>query len=145
MFFSPTCQYAIRALIHLAGETNSGPVLARSIAEGENIPQQFLSKILHSLSKRGLVVSTKGPGGGYQLAKLANQISVHDIAEVIDGPIELDDICALGLDKCSDSQSCPIHRQWKQFKNHFQLATHSVMLDQMARTLKDKRKNKAAK
>ena len=145
MFFSPTCQYAIRALINLASSKSEGPVLARTIAEEEGIPQQFLSKILHILSKRGVVVSTKGPGGGYQLASPARDISVFEIVKAIDGPIDIEDVCILGLDQCSDAQSCPMHSRWKQFRSFYMEMTHTVMLDQMVTTLSAKRSSKGSK
>ena len=142
MFFSPTCQYAIRALINLASSTSKGPVLVRTIAEEEGIPQQFLSKILHTLSKQGILVSTKGPGGGYQLANPPKEISVFEIVKAIDGPIDIDNVCILGLDECSDVQSCPMHSHWIQFKNYYMEMTHTVMLDQMVSTLHAKKANK---
>ena len=145
MFFSPTCQYAIRALINLASSKSKDPVPARTIAEEEGIPQQFLSKILLTLSKQGVVVSTKGPGGGYLLTSPAKDISVFEIVKAIDGPIDLSDICILGLDKCSDTQSCPMHSRWKQFKSYYMEMTHTVMLDQMVKTLRAKRSDKKIK
>lgn len=139
MFFSPTCQYAIRALINLANSNSKYPVLARTIAEEEGIPQQFLSKILHTLSKQGVLVSTKGPGGGYQLASPASEISVFELVKAIDGPIDIDDVCILGLDKCSDVNSCPMHDRWKEFRSYYMKTTHTVMLDQMVKTMRAKR------
>lgn len=65
---SQKTRYAIRALQHLADRYAEGPVQRAEIAEKQNIPYTFLSTILSELSRMGLVVSLRGPGGGYQLA-----------------------------------------------------------------------------
>ena len=90
MVFSPTSQHALRALIYLATHQDAGPSLGRTIAEEEQIPRQFLSKILHSLRNAGLVKSTMGPGGGYELSRPAKKIMVEDVVEAIEGPLRLD-------------------------------------------------------
>ena len=71
---SPTCQYALRALVHLGGAGKDQPVLARDIAQAQDIPGPFLSKILQMLAQGGLVRSQKGPGGGYMLGRPADSI-----------------------------------------------------------------------
>ncbi len=140
MIFSPTCQYALRALIYLATHENGGPVLGRVIAESENIPRQFLAKILHSLGNSGLVSSTMGPGGGYELARPAGDISVREVVAAVDGPLVWDDTCVLGLDECSDKDCCALHDQWKVFKDKLQKSVSSLSLKDAAGTLVKKRK-----
>ncbi|MFQ5608581.1 MAG: RrF2 family transcriptional regulator [Candidatus Zixiibacteriota bacterium] len=140
MIFSPTCQYALRALIYLATHEKAGPVLGRTIAESETIPRQFLSKILHSLRNSGLVTSTMGPGGGYELARPARSIAVREVVAAIDGPLTLDETCVLGLDECSDKNSCALHDQWKVFRERLEKSISSLTLEQASATLVKKRK-----
>lgn len=143
MLYSPTCQYALRALIYLASQKNADPVLGRKIAEDEGIPKQFLSKILHLLRNKGLIITTKGPGGGYRLARPAQRISLGQVVEAIDGKMDISQRCILGLDKCSDEESCALHDQWKKFQKQYLSTIKGLNLEQAATTLK--RKRKAAK
>lgn len=138
--YSPTCQYALRALIHLALRDGEGPVLARDIAEAEDIPRQFLSKILHDLRVKGLLRSQKGPGGGFVLALPAESISVSQVVNAVDGVQDLTRRCILGLDQCSDEESCALHGAWLAFRSQYQATIASLSLADMARTLSRKRR-----
>ena len=98
MIHSPTCQHALRALIYLAEKNSPGPVLVREIADKSRVPRQSLAKILHALRNKGLVRSTKGPGGGYRLARAGESMRVVEVIEAVDGHVELRKACVLGLD-----------------------------------------------
>lgn len=139
MILSPTCKQALRALIFLATEEGHGPIQIREISQAEGIPHPFLAKILHSLRNRGLVRSTKGPGGGYQLAKPAVEIKVEDVIHAIDGSIDLNSVCILGLDSCTDETPCALHEQWKAFRQLFASTIGSLSLKEAATTLTAKR------
>lgn len=139
MIHSPTCQHALRALIYLAHKNSAKPVLVREIAEAAEVPKQSLAKILHSLRNKGLVKSTKGPGGGYQLARPGWEMKVIEVIEAVDGPVDLSANCILGLDRCSDDAPCALHDYWKLFREQY-FSTISVMtLEQAARSLERKR------
>lgn len=139
MIHSPTCQHALRALIYLAEKNAPGPVLVREIAEASDVPQPSLAKILHSLRGRGLVRSTKGPGGGYQLARPGDQLRVVDVIEAVDGQIDLNSVCVLGLDTCNDEASCALHDVWKLFRQNYAATLSSMTLRAAAEVLKAKR------
>lgn len=139
MIYSPTSQYSLRALIHLALKEGKGPVLVRDIAEIEAIPKQFLSKILHGLRNKGLVISTKGPGGGYQLARPATKITVREVIETIEGDQDLSKRCILGLDACNDKLPCALHDSWKVFRTQYTSVIGVVTLAEAAKTLGAKR------
>ena len=126
MLHSPTCGHALRALIYLAHKNAPGPVLVREIAEAAEVPHQSLAKILYGLRNKGLVRSTKGPGGGYQLARPATEITVIEVIEAVDGPIDLSRSCILGLEECHDGAGCALHRHWKQFREQY-FSTISMM------------------
>jgi Rrf2 family protein len=78
-------EWAIHCCSMLASLPDNAALPARRLAEFFNLPEHYLAKHLQSLSQAGLVVSTKGPGGGYRLARLAAEISLLDIVEAIDG------------------------------------------------------------
>ena len=139
MIHSPTCQHAMRALIYLAHRNSSRPVLVRDIAEASEVPRQSLAKILHGLRNKGLVRSTKGPGGGYQLARTGVGMTVIEVIEAIDGPINLNQTCILGLDVCTDEESCALHDYWKMFREQYFSTISSMTLAEAAAALEKKR------
>jgi len=139
MIYTPTCQHALRALTHLAGRPDRRPALVRDIAEAEDVPHQFLSKILHDLRKKGFVQSKKGPGGGYFLAKPPADILVTDVVHAVDGTADLSKICVLGLDHCTDTDSCALHDLWTRFRDRFVTAMTPLTLHDLARTRARKR------
>lgn len=88
MNFSARTEYACIAVTELAMRRGGDPVRIRSIAEAHGIPSRFLVQILLQLKGAGLVRSTRGAAGGYRLAKPPNEITLADIMEVVDGPLE---------------------------------------------------------
>jgi Rrf2 family protein len=84
---SKRTQYCLRALYGLARKHGEGPVLIVDLAENEAIPKRFLEQILLSLKNQGLVLSKKGKGGGYYLAKPPEEITLASIIRIIDGPL----------------------------------------------------------
>ncbi len=109
---SRTSTQVIKAFIELAklekGEyEGAGAIAARIMA-----PRNYLGKMLQSMAGHGLVVSQKGTGGGFRLARPAHKITLYDIVEPIDN-VTLWSECALGLKRCADSNPCVIHHRWK--------------------------------
>lgn len=125
---SNTTRYAIRAVIYLALNNESSTKIGiKQISKELDIPTPFLGKILQSLAKHKLLSSTKGPHGGFGLAKDPFQISLMDIVEIIDG-LDNFNSCILGLPSCTeDNAHCPIHKNYagirEQLKNLFSTET----------------------
>ena len=140
MIHSPTCQHALRALIYLASRNPEKPVLVRDIAEAAKVPRQSLSKILHGLRNKGLVKSTKGPGGGYRLARPGGDMKIIEIIEAVDGPLRLTRSCVLGLDECNDDEECALHDYWKSFREQYYSTISLMTLEAAAASLDQKRK-----
>jgi Rrf2 family protein len=89
---SARTDYAIRALLMLAEQAESAqsagaPISVDSLAHRQTLPRKFLEAILGDLRRAGIVVSQRGPSGGYRLAKPADQISLGDVFRVVDGPL----------------------------------------------------------
>src|SRR5438309_7478785 len=80
---SITSQYALRALSHLARQTE-GAVLGRDLAQSVEIPANYLSKVLLVLRNAGLVDTTRGSGGGYRLRRPANEVRLIDVVELFE-------------------------------------------------------------
>ena len=108
---SKKCKYALKALIRLGKEYDSGLVLTDDIAKSEHIPKKFLEQILLHLRNEGLLTSKRGVGGGYSLRKRPSDIVVLDIVEMLDGPIAPLP-CALDRPTepcgCPDPMRCPL-------------------------------------
>jgi Rrf2 family protein len=86
---SAKTEYACIAMLELAASYGSGePVRIRNIAEQHGIPSRFLVQILLQLKGAGLVTSTRGASGGYQLLKPPDEISLASVMAVIEGPPE---------------------------------------------------------
>jgi Rrf2 family protein len=81
------CQYALRAIIELAMRDPGQPVKIRQIAGAQEIPPRFLEAILNQLRHAGFVDSRRGKEGGYILARAAENLTVGEIIEYIQGPI----------------------------------------------------------
>lgn len=89
MRISAKTEYAAIAMLELAAAYEAGePVRIRQIAEEHQIPSRFLVQILLQLKGAGLVASTRGAGGGYQLARPPEEITLAEVMAVIDGPPE---------------------------------------------------------
>ena len=86
---SAKTEYAVRAMLELADATDptSAPVSVDVLAQGQGLPRKFLEAILADLRRAGLVVSTKGARGGYQLARPAGEIAVGAVFRAVDGPL----------------------------------------------------------
>lgn len=87
MRISAKADYAVRAVIELAAAPVGASLNAREIAAAQEIPQNFLENILADLRRAGIVHTHRGPGGGSTLARPADQISVAEILQAIDGPL----------------------------------------------------------
>lgn len=105
-------EYALRAMIDLADRPD-GVANGGEIAQRQQIPKYFLEKVIRDLTRRGLVRSQRGPGGGYQLARPAATISFKDIIEAIEGPITLN-VCLDGVSNCILQPTCRMFRVWEQ-------------------------------
>lgn len=109
---SNTGEYALRAVICLAEHEGEGPVRVEDVAGELNVPRNYLSKILHTLAKRGILTSLRGPRGGFRLAIPASLVSLYDVVEPFDD-IEARRECLLGRSECSDADPCAVHDRWK--------------------------------
>ncbi len=79
--------YALHALVHLAEHGDNRPMASHAIARARGIPELFLLKVLKPLVSRRILLSLKGPNGGYRLAKPSAKISLLDVIEAAEGPI----------------------------------------------------------
>jgi len=114
MPFSQATKYCIRAVLYLAEHSGGKPLMSRQIAQALRVPEPFLAKILQQLSKRGVLRSFRGRGGGFVLARPAREVNLAEVVETMEGP-NFGVGCVLGLAQCSAENPCPLHDQWSRF------------------------------
>ena len=112
--------YACRALLSLALHADDpGPISVRDIATRTALPQPYLEQILLVLKGAGLVKSKRGVGGGYVLARPADQIKLSEIIAAADGPISLGDFCQPHQDGACDHEGhCVLLAIWNVAGEH---------------------------
>ncbi len=123
-------KYAIKALLFLAGRFGQGPVQAQVIADEEQIPYKFLEVILLQLRNQGIIHSKVGKGGGHELARAPEDITLLTIVRAIDGPVAplpcLSKTAYARCDDCPDEKHCGT----RQLLSH----VHEAQLEQMSRS-----------
>ncbi len=115
VIFSKKCEYGLQAVLYLAAQHSGEVIPADEIAKKLNIPKEFVSKILQSLTESGIVDSRKGKSGGFFLAKAPSRIRLIDIVAAIDG-LGMFNNCVLGFPHCSPDNPCPLHSKWGELR-----------------------------
>lgn len=113
---SNTCKYAVRSLIYLGKFSADGTKIGiKKISADLMIPTPFLGKILQNLVKQKILLSTKGPNGGFSLGKKPGEISLYDIVRIVDGDDYFKN-CLIGHQPCAihaaNEKPCPIHTRF---------------------------------
>jgi Rrf2 family protein len=103
--------YAVRAVLFLTNLEENERVATSTIAEKQHIPPSFLAKIISQLSIAGLLHTSRGARGGVTLAREARDISLLDVVEAIDGPIQLNE-CVGDSGTCSFEDDCLMKSAW---------------------------------
>ena len=104
---------------------------ATSLAEQTRIAAPTVSKLLKQLQRAGLVVSTRGLHGGYQLARPPTEISAAAILDVLEGPVALTD-CSVGAGHCEIEETCRVGRVWQRLNLAIRRSLYDVSLAQLA-------------
>lgn len=131
--FSKACEYGIKASIFIAGASSTGRMVSLTdISENIDSPAQFTAKILQNLVRKKIVVSQKGPNGGFSIPPAkAKQLSLLHIVEAIDGD-QLFTGCALGFEKCNHQQPCPLHHQFTAVRDDLRHMLEATTLEYLA-------------
>ena len=146
MMISKKTKYALKALEHLARNSEAGPILISELAEAENIPKKFLEAILLSLRKGGILQSRIGKGGGYSLAVDPRRITIANVVRILEGdfaPVQcLSDTSYTRCEECSDESSCGTRLVMADVKKAVASVLDNVSLaDMLERSENERRKN----
>lgn len=132
MKLSTKGRYGLRALIDLALYSENEPVCIQSIASRQNISESYLEQLVRKLRTAGLVTSVRGAGGGYQLARPAEEISVGDVLRALEGDLEAVTCGGSGKESsCEGADSCVTKYVWKRINESITQAVDTMMLDQL--------------
>jgi Rrf2 family protein len=133
--FSKSCEYALQAVIYIALHGQGGKnVGLKDIAESQDVPLHFLSKILQLLVRHGILTSTKGPHGGFSLKRSQDKLYLKEIVELTDG-LEIFNRCGIGLKACSDATPCPIHFDYQVVKDKIKDLLESKSLSDLIKDI----------
>lgn len=124
-------RFAVTAMVDVALHQHGGPVTLASIAGRQQISLSYLEQLFGKLRRNHLVASTRGPGGGYMLARPAAEIAVADIVGAVDEPLDATN-CG-GKGNCHDARSCMTHELWTNLNRRMHEYLSSVYLDELAR------------
>jgi len=112
MQLTRAADYAVRVMIHMASLPEGTMVRLKTLADAADAPEKFLAKLLQNLSRAELVVSRRGPSGGFELAPAAKNATMMQVIEAIEGPFALN-VC-LSEKGCERQEWCPAHSVWAQ-------------------------------
>ena len=122
-------RFAVTAMIDVAMNGTRGPVTLAAVSERQRISLSYLEQLFGKLRRHGLVESVRGPGGGYNLARPADQVSVADVILAVDEPIDATQ-CG-GRENCHDDRRCMTHELWSSLNEHIFSFLSGVSLAQL--------------
>ncbi len=131
MLYTKTGEYAIRAVLYLARQPEDKLVMSPEVAEKEDIPPHYLAKILQRMAKYGYVDSFKGRGGGFRITEMANNSTILEVVERVEGPV-INLKCIIGMKVCSDEAPCPLHEEWSELRDRIKNLISSKTIKQLA-------------
>jgi Rrf2 family iron-sulfur cluster assembly transcriptional regulator len=117
MIFSKTSEYAVRSLIYFAVHPKKDRATVKAVSRSTGVPQAYVAKIFQCLSQCGILLSQRGPRGGYALAVPASELPLLRVVQSVDDMSKSSfSNCLMGLEKCQDLNPCPLHEVWKKAK-----------------------------
>jgi len=131
MQLTRAADYAVRVMVHMAGLAPGARISRTALAASVDCPEQFLSKVLQSLTKAGLITSHRGNTGGFELPASRHRASVMDIIEAVEGPICLN-LCLNSQNECALAGSCPAYPIWIQAQNAITTVLRGASIEQLA-------------
>jgi Rrf2 family iron-sulfur cluster assembly transcriptional regulator len=108
-------RYAVTAMLDLAFHSKTGPVTLAQISRRQDISLSYLEQLFTRLRKQQLVSSTRGPGGGYSLARPAGEIAVSEVVAAVDEAV--DTTRCSGAVNCHEGKQCLTHELWDELSN----------------------------
>ena len=138
---SNTCKYGLRAMVYIAGNSNEGEKIGiKKISADLDLPMPFLAKILQSLAKKKLLLSSKGPNGGFSLSRNPREIFLLEVVKAIDGE-EVFSRCVLHNDNCKSidksKAACAMHGDYVKQRRKIEKLFESKTIYNLVNTAKN--------
>lgn len=134
MKLSTKGRYGLRAMIDMARYSTDEPVSIGSVASRQGISEGYLEQLVSLLKKAGLVKSIRGAGGGYVLAKEAEEISVGDILRALEGSLEPVRCAAFYSDEgCNAADGCVTKYVWQRINDSINQTVDEMRLDELVK------------
>ena len=129
VILSKLADYGVIIATHMAAFPDR-QMTAATVAAATRLPQATVAKLLKAMAHSGLMAATRGPSGGYRLAREAQSISVAEVIAAIDGDIGLTQ-CSVHVDECTRTSYCPTRPHWAAINRAVGQALAAVSLDAM--------------
>ena len=113
MMISTRGRYALRILVDLAENRNDGYITLKEAAERQEISEKYLESIVKDLVKDGIIEGLRGKGGGYRLARTADEINVLEVLQSADGTLVPVACLEEGSEPCSRAAECRTLPLWE--------------------------------
>ena len=136
MLYGHAAEVAIRAALYLAGRPPGELSPVHDVAKATKLPSSYLSKIIQRLAQSGLVRTFRGPGGGIELGRSPEAITLWSLVCAMEGRANVER-CALGLGTCSPEKPCPVHSRWAPLREGFQALLEGTTLAALLRELSE--------
>ncbi len=130
MRLSTKGRYGVTAMMDLAIHDNAGPVTLADISQCQGISLSYLEQLFSKLRKHKLVDGVRGPGGGYRLAKPADQISIAEIISAVDEKVDVTRCNHEG--NCQEGERCLTHELWVELSDRLYEFLAGITLAQFA-------------
>jgi Rrf2 family iron-sulfur cluster assembly transcriptional regulator len=129
MKLSTKGRYAVMAMVDIGQNGEGRSVSLAEISERQNISQEYLEQLFVKLRKAGLVQSARGPGGGYRLARDADDIVIYDVIAGVDEPMKMTRCEGDAVDGCVKGERCCTHDLWSSIGRQVNTFLANVTLD----------------
>jgi Rrf2 family protein len=134
MQLTRAADYAVRVMVHLAAVAPGTRASRTELAGAVDCPEQFLSKVLQSLTRAGLVTSHRGNTGGFELPIVRRSASVLEIVEAVEGPIRLN-VCLNSPSECTHQATCSAYPVWDEAQKAMTAVLRGATIDELARQM----------
>ena len=138
---SNTCKYGLRAIVYIAGKSNNGVKIGiKQISKDLDLPMPFLAKILQSLAKQKILLSSKGPNGGFSLSRPPRDIFLIEVVKAIDGE-DVFSRCVMHNDNCKSIDegkvACALHGDYVKQRKRIEKLFESKSVYSLVSTAKN--------
>ncbi len=131
MIISTKGRYGLRAVFELAKSHGQGTLSIKSIAQMQGLSEQYLEQIFSKLKGAGLIISTRGAGGGYKLAHDPKEVSVGKVLTVLEGELAPAECVGDEASECENVALCTTHVIWQRIYDGFNNVINSITLADM--------------